>query len=201
VSGVLRRLGAATAGVLLAACLAGAGPLGAQDTTGVRRDSVPAPDSAAVDTVLADPVPADTAPADAARAAGLPADTVTRRRHPSPTGAFLRSLVLPGWGQAALGRKLPAGLFLALEGVTLGMALKTDAEVRQLRRTGSVLAEQKAKSREDWFVFLVANHLLAGLEAFVSGHMVDFPEDLDLRIAPGERGGVVGRVTLPLDLR
>ena len=51
-----------------------------------------------------------------------PSDTVAVR-HISPMGAFWRSFVLPGWGQAKLNRRLTGGIFLAWEGVTLGMSL------------------------------------------------------------------------------
>src|SRR4051794_23898027 len=61
-------------------------------------------------------------------------DSLTRR-YISPSGALWRSLLLPGWGQARLNRKLTAGLFIAWEGVTLGMSLKTLHELDYLRRT------------------------------------------------------------------
>ena len=49
--------------------------------------------------------------------------------------AFWRSLLLPGWGQAKLNRKLTGALFVAWEGVTLGMSIKTSHELSYLRRT------------------------------------------------------------------
>ena len=51
----------------------------------------------------------------------------------SPMNAFWRSFLIPGWGQAKLGRKLTAGLFVAWEGTTLGMSLKTRHELAYLR--------------------------------------------------------------------
>jgi hypothetical protein len=116
----------------------------------------------------------------------------------SPMNAFWRSFLLPGWGQAKLGRKLTAGLFIAWEGVTLGMSLKTRHELAYLRRTDSERADDKRREHEDWVVLLVFNHLLAGLEAYVSGHLSDFPADLKLESVPG---GVGGSVSVPIRIR
>jgi hypothetical protein len=110
-------------------------------------------------------------------------------------GAFWRSFVLPGWGQAKLNRRLTGGIFLAWEGVTLGMSLKTRQELEYLRRTNSGRAEDKRRQHEDWLVLLVFNHVFAGLEAYVSAHLADFPGDLRLQATPG---GVGGSVSIPI---
>jgi hypothetical protein len=116
----------------------------------------------------------------------------------SPMGAFWRSFLLPGWGQARLNRKLTGGIFVAWEGVTLGMSLKTRHELAYLRRTGSERAEDKRREHEDWIVLLVFNHLFSGLESYVSAHLTDFPGDLRLEAVPG---GVGGAITIPFRLR
>ena len=117
----------------------------------------------------------------------------------SPMGAFWRSLLVPGWGQAKLDRKLAAALFIGWEGVTLGMAIKTDRAVGELEESGSGLLESKRQEREDWLVLLAFNHLLSALEAYVSAHLWDFPGDLRLQRGPeGVRAGL--RLPLP-DLR
>jgi hypothetical protein len=107
-------------------------------------------------------------------------------------------LLLPGWGQARLNRKLAGGMFVAWEGVTLGMSLKTRSELRYLRRTSSARAEDKRQEHEDWLVLLAFNHLFAGLEAYVSAHLADFPGDLRFQAVPG---GVGAALSLPLRLR
>ena len=124
------------------------------------------------------------------------ADTLVRPI--SPMGAFWRSFLLPGWGQARLDRKLTGGIFLAWEGVTLGMSLKTRHELAYLRRTDSERADTKRREHEDWVVLLVFNHLFAGLEAYVSAHLADFPGDLRLQAVPG---GFGGSVSVPFRLR
>jgi hypothetical protein len=119
--------------------------------------------------------------------------------HPiSPMGAFWRSFLVPGWGQARLGRKLTAGILIAWEGTTLGMSLKTRHELAYLRRTGSGRADDKRREHEDWVVLLAFNHLFAGLEAYVSGHLSDFPADLKLQAVPG---GFSAGVSVPIRVR
>jgi hypothetical protein len=106
----------------------------------------------------------------------------------SPVGALWRSFVLPGWGQARLNRKLTGGIFIAWEGVTLGMTLKTRHELDYLRRTGSERADSKRQEHEDWLVLLAFNHVFAALEAYVGAHLADFPGDLRIRAMPGAVG-------------
>jgi hypothetical protein len=148
---------------------------------------------AAQDTTAAVPPPDTTA--------GVP---VQRQRldslalRTSPMNAFLRSFLLPGWGQAKLGRKLTGGILVAWEGTTLGMSLKTRHELAYLRRTNSVRADDKRKEHEDWVVLLAFNHVFAGLEAYVSAHLSDFPRDLSLHAVPG---GVAATMSIPFRVR
>jgi hypothetical protein len=174
---VTLRLGRSVVGLALLAALGGAVPVGrlaAQDTAAVAR-----PDTAAVVAVQKQRV-----------------DSLALRT--SPMNAFWRSFLLPGWGQAKLGRKLTAGIFVAWEGTTLGMSLKTRHELAYLRRTGSGHADDKRREHEDWLVLLAFNHVFAGLEAYVSGHLADFPPDLRVQAVPG---GVGASVTVPFRVR
>lgn len=117
----------------------------------------------------------------------------------SPMGAMWRSIVLPGWGQARLNRKLTGALFITWEGVTLGMSVKASHELRYLRRTNSASVSSKEKERQDWLVLLAFNHLFSAIEAYVSAHLWDFPRDLEIRAAPVP-GGVGATVNLPFRL-
>ncbi len=126
----------------------------------------------------------------------VPADSITGPPH-GPFHYFLRSLIVPGWGQAALDRKLTGGLFLAFEGVALGMALKANSEMRYLERTGSARLEDKRNERQDWLVLMGANHLFSALEAFVSANLYDFPGDLRARPLPDGRTGIGLQMRLP----
>jgi hypothetical protein len=147
---------------------------------------------AAQDSTVVVPAPADTAPAVVVKTV----DSLALRT--SPMNALWRSFLLPGWGQAKLGRKLTAGIFIAWEGATLGMSVKTRQELAYLRRTNSARAEDKRREHEDWVVLLAFNHVLAGLEAYVSGHLVDFPGDLKLQAMPG---GFGASMTVPIRIR
>ena len=144
-----------------------------------------------------------TAPiADSARAqppAPTTADSVPVLRPPvSPMGAFWRSLLIPGWGQARTGRGTAAAFFIAAEGVTLGMTISTSSQLGYLESINSGSVDAKRQQREDWLVLLGVNHLLSAMEAYVSAHLWDFPGDLSVQAAPG--GGVAGGVTIPVRL-
>ena len=160
---------AATALALVCAACAWAPRLVAQDTTAV---PAAAPETVALDSVQFTPI--------------------------SPINAFWRSFLLPGWGQARLNRKLTGGIFVAWEGVTLGMSLKTRHELAYLRRTRSARGDNKRREHEDWVVLLAFNHLFAGLEAYVGAHLTDFPGDLKIRAVPG---GLGASVSVPIRLR
>jgi len=112
-------------------------------------------------------------------------DTAHRIR---PMGAFLRSLLVPGWGQAATGRHVTGALFATWEGVAAMMALKAQSEMHYLKETQSPNVVAKRQEVQDWVVLWVFNHLFSGAEAFVSAHLQDFPRDLKLRAFPGGVG-------------
>jgi hypothetical protein len=152
------------------------------------QDSLPPRPAAPVPTA---PVSADSA--DTTRAVPLGARPV------SPGGALWRSMLVPGWGQAKLGRKVPAIIFLGVEGLTLGMAFKANAEYQYLRDADIQNSAGKSLEREDWLVLMGVNHLLAGVEAYVSAHLWDFPGDVAVVPAPG--GGVYAGLSVPVRVR
>ena len=179
--------------VLLWALL-GAGSAAAQDSVTVApADTFGRPDPAAA-AARADST------AMPARSPGLAtsnvADSIDRKRPVGPGGALWRSLLVPGWGQAKLGRGIAAGIFIAVEGVSLGMVLKTNSELQYADATDSVAVSDKTAQREDWLVIMAVNHLISGLEAYVSAHLWDFPGDLALR--PVRGGGVAASVSFPV---
>lgn len=141
----------------------------------------------------AHPAVADPVPAPAPRP--LAADTAIVKPPITPMGAFFRSLMVPGWGQATLGRKVTGGIMVAWEGVTLGMTIKTSHELAYYENTHSPLVPAKEQERQDWLVLLVFNHLFSGLEAYVSAHLWDFPPDLHIQALPH---GVGASVSIPL---
>lgn len=119
---------------------------------------------------------------------------VPQFRFPPPTpplAAMARSLLLPGWGQAVLHRRLTGGVFVFWEGLSLTMALKASHQLHYLRQTGadSTATALKKQEVQDWIVVLVFNHLMSAAEAFVSAELWDFPGELKARSLPGGRVG------------
>jgi hypothetical protein len=108
----------------------------------------------------------------------------------SPLGALGRSMLLPGWGQSLLGRRVTGAFFVFWEGVAVTMTIKAVHQLDYLEEIGAEgRAEGKRQEIQDWIVLLVFNHLLAGAEAFVSAQLWDFPIELETRrLASGARG-------------
>jgi hypothetical protein len=108
----------------------------------------------------------------------------------SPVGAMWRSLLLPGWGQSKLGRRVTGAVFVFWEGVTLTMMVKSINQLDYFRTIddGSDDAQEKIDGKkqeiEDWAVLLIFNHLLSAAEAYVSGILWDFPGELEAGVAP-----------------
>ena len=115
----------------------------------------------------------------------LPADTSHRLK---PFAAAWRSLLIPGWGQAALGRDVAGATLASWEGVTIMMTLKARQELHYLEQSGSGNVQAKRQQVQDWLVLWIFNHLFAGAEAFVSGHLQDFPKELHVQPFPGGIG-------------
>ena len=167
---------------LLAALAFVAPPLSAQDSAAVAK-----PDSAAL------------VKADSAAVPALDTVQVDSSRGPSPAGAMIKSLLIPGLGQISLGRKLTAAVFVAFEGAALAMVLKSQRELNDARAESggeeTPLVMEKSRKREDWLVLMGVNHVLSGLEAYVSAHLWDFPGDLQIQAVPG---GVRAAASVPV---
>lgn len=136
----------------------------------------------------------------------------------SPRRAFLYSALLPGYGQAILGRNKAAAAMLAIEAMAVAMIRESAADVREARRmsgdsvvvsyvdpsTGAAAATPTVVPRrfdaqyvhvrqshvEDWVAFLLANHLFSGADAFVAANLWELPAELSVRVTPG--GATVG---------
>ncbi|HXO85284.1 MAG TPA: hypothetical protein VN803_07140 [Gemmatimonadales bacterium] len=121
----------------------------------------------------------------------LPSDTLPKGVR--PMGAFWRSFLIPGWGQAVTGRHSTGAVFVAWEGVTAMMTLKAQQEANYFKSIHSNNLELKRQEVQDWLVLWVFNHLFSGAEAYVSAHLRDFPPDLKVRAYPGGIG-----ITVPI---
>src|SRR3954465_4791481 len=64
-----------------------------------------------------------------------PPDTTAGRI--SPRGAFLRSLVLPGWGQSAIGAPGRGAVYFGLEAGSLWMVYKSNQKLQEAKELQS----------------------------------------------------------------
>jgi hypothetical protein len=129
----------------------------------------------------------------------------------TPRGAFLRSLVLPGWGQSELGATGRGGVYFLLETGSLWMVLKTHQklqEARELetiaRETGEIgptakhpLVRDRENQKEDWITLSIFWLFFSGADAFVAAHLQDFDVHVNAVPRPGG-GGTELRATVPV---
>ncbi len=116
----------------------------------------------------------------------------------SPLGALGRSMLVPGWGQSMLRRRVTGAYFVFWEGITLTMVLKAKHQLGYLEDIGAPeRVEAKRQEIQDWVVLLVFNHLVAGAEAYVSAMLWDFPVELEARALPAGRTGMGFRIPVP----
>jgi len=163
--------------------LAGAAALGAQVP--------PAPPPPAPTITPTAPSRADSqAIADSILIARRPRGDSVRPRPPiSPSQAFLRSLLIPGWGQASLNRNVTGGVFVTFEGIAVTMVWKSQWQLRYARVRDKYV-KSHTQERQDWITLLVFNHLMAAAEAYVSAHLYDFPVGLQMQTLPDGATGV-----------
>lgn len=144
----------------------------------------------------------------------VPADTV--KPPISPRRAFLYSAIVPGSGQAILGRHKAAAVMLLIEGMAIAMLRQSAASVGEARRMSgdsvitsyvnasgdsvpnapvprrfdSPYVHTRQSQVEDWAAFLIANHLFSGADAFVAANLWELPAQLQIRVTP--QGASVG---------
>jgi hypothetical protein len=179
---------AATRGLSLLACvvLLPAAGLQAQEAVEgdtARVDSTPAPTET-------DPAVVQPASEAAVQGEGSPV---------GPMGAFFRSLILPGWGQAAVDQPARGAFYFTMEAGSLWMLAKTQAKLDAAKRAGDEeLAASRQEQKEDWIVLAVFWALFAGVDAWVSAHLWDF----EGAVVPPPDGspGVAVQYSIPVDL-
>lgn len=80
-------------------------------------------------------------------------DTLLVPAGPTPAGAMVRSVILPGWGQAAVGSPLRGGVYFLGHTVNVFMLLKTRARLGEIRsiagRREGVLRDSVATANPD----------------------------------------------------
>lgn len=95
----------------------------------------------------------------------------------SPSGAALRSLVIPGWGQYYNGKKIKAALAFAGEAGLLGMALHWNNKAADAKLAND---DDNRLLFEDWrngcYWGLAALIVYSMLDAYVDAQLSDFDE-------------------------
>ena len=143
----------------------------------------------------------------------------------TPSKAFLRAVLVPGWGHASIGTHTRAGFYFALEATTAYGLLRTQTRLNEVTARAdfreSVLREDLAaqgivefdeiesaleadarldnlrdledsrrQQREDWAALGIFLLLLSGADAFVSAHLQDFPEPIQIEAMPVGNGRI-----------
>lgn len=157
-------------------------------------------------------------PRDTARAA-LPAPPAVQpdsARRITPKGAFVRSLVFPGWGQSAIGSPGRGAVYFALEAGSVWMTLKSRQKLHYARERArweeelstapptdrpreNPLVGARQNQVEDWLTLSGFLLLFNAADAFVAAHLADF--DRHIGTAPGRAGGVEIQASVPIGKR
>jgi hypothetical protein len=127
----------------------------------------------------------------------------------SPRRAFFYSFLAPGYSQSVLGRHKAAVGFMLVEAISVVMIRESGADKHEARRLANdtvivsyvdasgnaatttapphfndTYVRTRAAHVEDWAALLVANHLIAGADAYVSANLWDVGARLGLRVLP-----------------
>lgn len=102
----------------------------------------------------------------------------------TPGGAFIRSLVIPGWAQAELGAQSRGALYFFVEAFSIFMLARTKirldhAELTELENPGLVDARQQ--QLEDWAAIAVFTALFSAADGWISVQLFGFDERTGLR--------------------
>ena len=152
----------------------------------------------------------------------MPADTVDPTPGVSAAGAFARSLVLPGWGQAYVGAPGRGAVYFIMEAGSAWMAYKSWRQLQEardleawlksprflsLRKQGLEipglagdgeldLVESREQQLEDWLALSIFLLLFSGADAYVTAQLADFEEHIG--VGPARDGGARLEVRLPV---
>jgi hypothetical protein len=129
-----------------------------------------------------------------------PADSV-ERRPVGPGGAFFRSLIIPGWGQASLDEPTRGAFYFLMEAWSLYMVVKTQALLDAAERTEPLnegLVAAREDQREDWIALAVFWSLFSGVDAWISAHLWRF--EGEVIPPPDGSAGAAIRYSVPVTI-
>jgi len=116
---------------------------------------------------------------------------------PSPTGALLRSIVLPGWGQVANGQWLKGGLFFTAYGGFIAWGVSINQDLQDAKGNPDVTEAElssltSSRNAKYWLAGLTL--FLSAVDAYVDAHLNHFDDkiDADVGMLPGEEGPLLG---------
>lgn len=112
------------------------------------------------------------------------ADSATYPPPPlSPGGAFLRSLVIPGWAQAELGARTRGAFYFLVEAFSIFMIARTQLRLSHTERAqpwNESLIDSRKQQREDWIAIAAFTAFFSGADGFVSVHLWGFDDRTSL---------------------
>jgi hypothetical protein len=165
-------------------------------------------DSAATDTTAIDSLHLTPAPytigADTILIDAFARDSISGHKGPSPTGALLRSVVVPGWGQFANGRYVKAVVVAGVESFFIYRAISYGRDAADSKEAWqNAPDDQKTEAfsrytddrdnRNIKIMYSVLTVFLSMFDAYVDAHLASFPKNLSdddqlsLDIVPQEK--------------
>jgi hypothetical protein len=160
------------------------------------QEPVPVPDAPPPDTLV---VPEEPAGAVKVEFTGI-----------DPRTAFIRSLVLPGWGQASVGSPTRGAVYFGMEVGSLWMLQKASTRLRQARERDDLLRSvgllgptdrsevtaSRRREREDWLTLAIFTLFFSAADAYVAAWLQDF--DAEVGALPDPGGGFRLQVGVPI---
>ncbi len=115
---------------------------------------------------------------------------LVKRWSPSPTGATLRSLVFPGWGQAYNRAPLKAVIYGGIEQALIYSIYQSHRQFRFYKQFDDfkILAENHRDNRNRLTWYLAGAIVMSMMDAFVDAHLYHFDVSEDLSHVPVENG-------------
>ena len=116
-------------------------------------------------------------------AEGVTSRTAVRDSVPpvSPFGSLVRSLVIPGWGQTAVGQPSRGAIYFVAASTSLFMAFKSQGKLSAAKRADppdESLIDSRNRQRENWIVLYGFVAFISALDAWVSTHFWDFEPEV-----------------------
>jgi TM2 domain-containing membrane protein YozV len=124
-------------------------------------------------------------------------DRIGLKEKRNPTGALLRSLIFPGWGQFYNRKFSKAFLFLGSEAGLMATAIHLNQQA--VSTSGDLQATYRNnRNTANWF--LLATIVFSMLDAYVDASLADFDESPELSLVPpgSGAGAMIFRVKIKL---